>query len=62
MINKFIQGFDIQLLILNASSVGTIVAESMNESSNKWAIGFLIATVGILNLAKAYATIKNPKK
>ena len=58
MITKVFQHLDLQMVFLNVTSVGSIVAESMASDSNRWAIGFLIITVGILNLAKAYSTIK----
>lgn len=65
MISKAIsvvQGFDWQMAILNVTSVSSVVIEAMHESSNRYAVGFLIVTVGILNLAKAYATVKKNKK
>ena len=57
MITKVFQHLDLQMVFLNVTSVGSIIAESMASDSNRWAIGFLIITVGILNLAKAYSTI-----
>ena len=53
---------DWQLIALNTTSVGTIVGNAISDNINVWAVGFLIVTVGILNLAKAYSTIKQSKK
>lgn len=53
---------DFQMLGLNAASVGSLVANSIAESYSGWSVGFLIFTVGVLNLAKAYATIRDRKK
>lgn len=65
MISKVIgsaQDLDWQMITLNVTSVSSVVIEAMHESSNRYAVGFLIVTVGILNLAKAYATIKKNNK
>lgn len=53
---------DFQMIALNAVSVGTLITNAIAESANKWAIAFLIFTVGVLNLAKAYSTIKGNKQ
>ncbi len=53
---------DWQLIGLNATSVGSIIASYISENSTGWAVAFLIVTVGILNLAKAYSVVKNKKK
>jgi hypothetical protein len=50
------------MIALNAVSVGTLITNAIAESANKWAIAFLIFTVGVLNLAKAYSTIKGNKQ
>lgn len=53
---------DFQMIALNAVSVGTLITNAIAESANNWAIAFLIFTVGVLNLAKAYSTIKGNKQ
>jgi hypothetical protein len=57
MINKIANGFDWQMAILNVSSLGSVVAWA-TEYASGFAGGFVLLTVGILNLAKAYSTIK----
>ena len=53
---------DWQMLTLNAASGVALISESVLNNSASWAVGFLIVTVGVLNLAKAYATIKEAKR
>lgn len=53
---------DWQMVTLNLASVGTVMAATIEENSTGWAVGFLIVTVGVLNLAKAYATIRESKR
>jgi hypothetical protein len=53
---------DWQMLTLNAASGAALISESVLNNSASWAVGFLIVTVGVLNLAKAYATIKEAKR
>lgn len=53
---------DWQIMALNSASVGSLVGAAISENSTGWAIGFLIVTVGVLNLAKAYATVKESKE
>jgi len=60
--NSIVHNLDPQMILLNVASVASIVAESMTTDSNRWAVGFLIVTIGILNLAKAYSTIKKGGK
>lgn len=60
MINK-IANIDYQMVSLNASSAGALISEVIRDNANSWAVGFLIVTIGVLNLAKAYSTIKNKK-
>jgi len=52
---------DWQIIALNTASLGSVIAATIAENSTGWAVGFLIVTVGVLNLAKAYATVKDIK-
>jgi dipeptide/tripeptide permease len=52
---------DWQIIALNTASLGSVIAATIAENSTGWAVGFLIVTVGILNLAKSYATIRDIK-
>tara|TARA_R110000796_G_scaffold221120_3_gene337147 strand:+ start:805 stop:1005 length:201 start_codon:yes stop_codon:yes gene_type:complete len=60
MVQRIIN-MDWQIVVLNSASVGSIVGAAMAKDSTGWAVGFLIVTVGVLNLAKAYATVKELK-
>lgn len=53
---------DWQMVALNAASGSALIAESVTENATSWTVGFLIVTVGVLNLAKAYSTVREAKK
>ncbi len=52
---------DFQMIALNITSFGSIVAW-VTENATGFAGGFVLFSVGVLNLAKAYSTIKGKKK
>ena len=53
---------DWSMITLNALSGAAIVEESIRDNTTGWTVGFLIVTIGILNLAKAYVTVRGDKK
>ena len=61
MPTRLLNNLDLQMLILNVTSLGSVVAW-VTEYASGFAGGFVLFTVGVLNLAKAYATFKNPKR
>lgn len=52
---------DWQIIALNSASLGSVIAATIAENSTGWAVGFVIVTVGILNLAKSYAIVREAK-
>ena len=56
-----IMEMDWQIIALNSASLGSVIAATIAENSTGWAVGFVIVTVGILNLAKSYAIVREAK-
>ena len=56
-----LMNIDLQMLGLNVASLGSIVAW-ITEHATGFAGGFVLVTVGVLNLAKAYSTIKEARR
>lgn len=54
---RFLQHIDIQMVALNLTSFGSILAWA-TENATGLAGGFVLITIGILNLAKAYSVYK----
>tara|TARA_R110002110_G_scaffold13212_4_gene63428 strand:+ start:78 stop:275 length:198 start_codon:yes stop_codon:yes gene_type:complete len=52
---------DLQILALNITSLGSVIAW-VTENATGFGGGFVLFTVGILNLAKAYSTVKHGKR
>ena len=50
------------MVTLNAASGAALIADAINDNATGWSVGFLIVTIGVLNLAKAYQTVKTTKK
>ena len=51
----------LQMLFWNVTSLGSVIAW-VTEYASGFAGGFVLFTVGVLNLAKAYATFKGHQK
>jgi len=61
IIGKILPYIDLEMAILNITSFGSIAAW-VSEHGMDFVAGFVLVTVGILNLAKAYSFIKKVKK
>lgn len=53
---------DYQMIVLNATSVTTLIASYLTENLTGWGGFILILSIAALNFAKAYSTIKNGNK
>ncbi len=58
---RLLAHLDLQMLFLNVTSLGSVIAW-VTEYASGFAGGFVLFTVGVLNLAKAYATFKGYQK
>lgn len=61
MVSKLIGQVDLQMMLLNVTSLGSVLAW-VTEYASGFAGGFVLFTIGVLNLAKAYSTIREFKK
>lgn len=59
MLIKIIQYIDFKIVAFNVVSFGSIITWF---TENATAAGFVLITIGILNLAKVYSIIKNGDK
>lgn len=53
---------DFQMVGLNIASLGALIADVVSENATGWSVGFLIFTIGVLNLSKAYSTCMDARR
>lgn len=57
MPQRIFEHLDLQMVFLNVTSLGSVIAWATEHASGIGG-GFVLFTVGVLNLSKAYSTVK----